>query len=687
MVVVELTLHGLELDRFLTAKSLIWTAVSPLEHTWAPRKFERLCCVASSTRPDLQPLKMRALLAAVALAGAAAAGVPPPPRGDFARFDFPNPAGIGAFTAAKFGLFIHWGPVSQWGTEISFPLVCWSFPCQVMGPGNVPITITSQAQLAAHRQAYRDLAKTFNPTAFNATALAELAYAAGFRYVTPTAMHCDSFALYNSSVAANYSMRATPFGRDVTGELLAAFRSRGMRGGVYVCPSLWARDDYWAPSALTLFGGCCKPNYDPVANPGTWASFTGYLHAVVTELVDLYSPSHFWFDSGTYPLDGVDTHLEQLVPVMRTAAPDVVLHVRDGGVWHDYVTSGDHGEADVGTFLGQTYAALYGPFEIPGTLGQQWAYDPKATYATAPQVIRNLIPIVSKGGNYLLNIGLDASGVWAPAAVDTLTNLSAWFAFAGNELIHSATPVWPYNYGNVYYLGSTSQPTWSYAAFWQGWNATTGTLLLHPLKPSTLSSTLTAVRRLTPGGPVERAWNLTEAGLSVDVSDLPPPEDAPVALGTFFKATNATRVDRAPCGLRDCSVYTRAGYKAAGTEGWCSPAQTPGTPVPVYLFFNGGTDNMGGPAPPADGQAWQRVDVECYAAASDGPGLAPLQVWHSAALGDYWTLASDASRAAAQAAGYVLVDTVGYVQAAPPTPPHGPDPQAYAYVLRLEWSS
>ena len=107
---------------------------------------------------------------------------------------FPNVAGVALFDAAKFGLFIHWGPVSQWGTEISFPLTCAAFPCEVRTAGNVPVTIHNAAELSAHRHAYAALATTFSPSAFNASALADTAFAAGFRYVTYTAEHCDGFS-------------------------------------------------------------------------------------------------------------------------------------------------------------------------------------------------------------------------------------------------------------------------------------------------------------------------------------------------------------------------------------------------------------------------------------------------------------------------------------------------------------
>lgn len=102
-----------------------------------------------------------------------------------------NAPGLEWFKTAKFGMFMHYGPVTQWGTEISFPLVCQSFPCSPAGPNNTKIDIKTSSELAAHRQAYRDLTKTFNPTKFDAAKMASLAKAAGFKYFVYTAVHCD----------------------------------------------------------------------------------------------------------------------------------------------------------------------------------------------------------------------------------------------------------------------------------------------------------------------------------------------------------------------------------------------------------------------------------------------------------------------------------------------------------------
>ena len=397
----------------------------------------------SDTETRAHSRKMPAILALLLALPLCAAQAPADP---YARMLFPNKPGLALFDAAKLGLFIHWGPVSQWGMEISFPLACDAFPCTVAGPNNTRRVITNTEQLASHRKEYADLANSFFPSAFNATSLAAIAKGAGFKYVTYTAEHCDGFSGWNATQNRAYSsVGGTPWGRDVVGEITGAFRAEGLRAGVYVCPSTWNNDLYWAPNASTAFGGCCSPNYDPLASPedgARWAAYLRYLHTQVAELTELYAPSHFWFDSGTNP-PHFDTHLEDLAASMRQKNPEVVVHVRDGGVWHDYIEPNDHSEAIVSAILGLSYARAGDKFEVPGTLGEQWAYDPRAVYKGAGEVIRDVVGIVAKGGNYLMNIGLDSTGVWAPAALTTLANMTSWFAYAG-EAIHGTTPAWPF---------------------------------------------------------------------------------------------------------------------------------------------------------------------------------------------------------------------------------------------------
>ena len=141
---------------------------------------------------------------AIALAAARAAAQSP------MTYGAGRAPGLEWFGDAKFGLFMHWGPVTQWGAEISFPLVCPAFPCTVQGPGKAPVTIENATALAAHRAAYAALASTFSPDAFDPPALARAAREAGFRYMVYTTIHCDGFANWPSNVTAYNSVAGAP---------------------------------------------------------------------------------------------------------------------------------------------------------------------------------------------------------------------------------------------------------------------------------------------------------------------------------------------------------------------------------------------------------------------------------------------------------------------------------------------
>ena len=223
-----------------------------------------------------------------------------------------------SFPAAKFGLFIHFAPVVEWGAELSWPLVCTKLPCEVQSANPSTITIRTIDELKRHRRAYASLPAAFNPRSFDADALAELAAAAGFRYVVFTTVHCDGFANYRTQTT-NYSIEHTPFGRDMFALIASAFRKRGIRVGAYYCPSLWQaaalaslfslnafvhsgyrnNDLYWYPDATTALAIGCRPSYDPLRFPQRWDSFVSFVHKQVTELIDQYRPDLFWFGQRT----------------------------------------------------------------------------------------------------------------------------------------------------------------------------------------------------------------------------------------------------------------------------------------------------------------------------------------------------------------------------------------------------
>ncbi len=129
---------------------------------------------------------------------------------------------------ARFGMFIHWGPVSLTGQEISWSRANSNTNCPNNGP--IPVAV------------YDNLYKNFDPTNFNATQWVQIARAAGMKYMVLTAKHADGFLLWHSKVDG-YNIGATPFHRDVCAELAKAAHQQGMKIGWYFSAMDWRDPD------------------------------------------------------------------------------------------------------------------------------------------------------------------------------------------------------------------------------------------------------------------------------------------------------------------------------------------------------------------------------------------------------------------------------------------------------------
>jgi len=242
---------------------------------------------------------------------------------------------------------MHHGPVTQWGVDISWPLVCQTLPCSVQSPPDGKLkNISSIKELIAHRKAYFDLANTYNPNAFNATHIAKVAKEAGFQYVIYTTVHCDGFANWASNVTKYNIMNSgmNP-ARDIFGELVIALRNEGLKVGAYVCPTLWNNPNFVYPDPLSSLNsrGGEEPTYDPLVEPQRWSKYLTTMHSMVVELANLYKPDMFWFDChDTVP--SMDTRLEELVNPIRTANPDALILTRNG-IFSDYAEMSDQSES------------------------------------------------------------------------------------------------------------------------------------------------------------------------------------------------------------------------------------------------------------------------------------------------------------------------------------------------------
>lgn len=416
-------------------------------------------------------------LAALALAQFAAvftslqaAEPPPPDTGALARW-----------RALRFGMFIHWGPVSLKGTEIG-----WS-----RGAG-VPVDV------------YDQLYREFNPTLFNAADWVAVAKAAGMKYLVFTAKHHDGFCLWDAG-HTDYDIMSTPFKRDVLRELADACRREGILFCLYYSICDWWHPDY----PLGSPGGKSRkpaPNLD---------RYTAYLKNQLAELLQNYGPlGVLWFD-GEWEEPWDEIRGRDLYTFCRTLQPSLLVNNRVSKARNDMAGTSRAGffagdfdtpEQQVGRFH------LERPWESCITLGQQWAWKPGDKLKSLAECLRTLITCAGGDGNLLLNVGPMPDGRLEPRQVERLKEMGAWLAKYGEAIYGTrGGPFQPGPWG-----ASTRQGDTIYLHVWE-WPAA-GPLQFPPIARKVLSS------RVLTGGEVE--VRQSNAGLSLR---LPAADRQPIA--------------------------------------------------------------------------------------------------------------------------------------------------------------
>ena len=319
-----------------------------------------------------------------------AADPPPvPPPADAARAQR-----LAWFHEAKFGLFIHWGlyaiPAGEWKGRPVAGIGEW-----IMNRAQIPV------------REYEPLATRFNPVRFDADAWVRLAQDAGMQYLVITAKHHDGFALFASKVSPYNVVDATPFHRDVLQELSRACERRNLRLGFYYSQA----QDWHEPNGAGNtwdFGPDDKKNFDQ------------YLRAKaepqVRELLSNYGPVCLvWFD--TPRMMDVGDRARRFADLVRTLQPDCLIDGRLGAEG-DYQSTGDNAIPD---------QPMAGAWETPATINHTWGFKQDDDDWKSPgEIIFKLTDIVSKGGNYLLNVGPTAEGVIPERCVEILRAVGRW---------------------------------------------------------------------------------------------------------------------------------------------------------------------------------------------------------------------------------------------------------------------
>ena len=318
---------------------------------------------------------------------------------------------------AKFGMFIHWGPYSQLAGE-------WNG--QQLENGQIAEWIMKFLKIPVEE--YRELAHQMNPVKFDAKAWVKLAKSTGMKYIVITAKHHDGFAMYKSDVSDYNIVEWTPFKRDPLKELSEACAEEGIKFCVYYSH----REDWDHPGG---YGNNWSYDNDWGSNLYHHKKFEQYLEEKakpqLRELLTNYGPVGLvWFDRGLFtPEQG-----REFVDLVHSLQPATLINGRVGNYEQEFL--GDYQNMNDN---GMPPGGLKENWETPQTLNDTWGYSRFDTLWKSPdEVIRRLVEIVSRGGNYLLNIGPKGDGEIPEATLNIFEKVGAWVG-RNSEAIYETT--------------------------------------------------------------------------------------------------------------------------------------------------------------------------------------------------------------------------------------------------------
>ncbi len=314
---------------------------------------------------------------------------------------------------ARFGLFIHWGlyaiPAGEWE-----------------GKTNHAEWILTTAQIPVEQ--YEKFAPHFNPVKFDAAEWVRMAKDAGMKYIVITSKHHDGFSLFDSEISDYDVMDSTPFKRDIMKELADECRKQGLKICWYHSIMDWHHPDYLPRRGWE----------ERSAEGADLDSYVDYMKAQVKELVTNYGDiGVLWFD-GEWESTWDAERGRDLYDYVRALAPNIIINNRVGkgragmaGTYDPETAMGDFGtpEQEIpATGLGYDW-------ETCMTMNNHWGYNKNDdNWKSKEDLIQKLVDIASKGGNFLLNVGPTAEGLFPHESIDRLKAMGEWMKVYGESI-------------------------------------------------------------------------------------------------------------------------------------------------------------------------------------------------------------------------------------------------------------
>lgn len=324
------------------------------------------------------------------------------------------------FVQARFGMFIHWG--------------LYAVPARgewVRSNERMP------------KEKYMPFFREFDPSAADPKAWVQAAKEAGMGYVILTAKHHDGFCLFDSELT-DFKSTNTPMGRDIVREFLEAGREAGLKVGLYYSLIDWHHPDF------PHHGDRYHPmRSDPAASneERDFERYLAYMHGQVKELCTRYGRLDvLWFDFSYNQLRGEAWRANELADMVRTLQSGILLNNRleVSGEGFGSLAQGEPAPCHGDFVSPERMVPPEGLFDPQGrplywetctTMNHSWGYCAGDTwYKPAPLLLKKLVECVSKGGNFLLNVGPDGNGRIPRQAMDTLKYLGQWMQINGESI-------------------------------------------------------------------------------------------------------------------------------------------------------------------------------------------------------------------------------------------------------------
>ena len=345
---------------------------------------------------------------------------------------------------AKFGIFIHWGvySVPAFGNE-------W-YPRNMYREGSDEYKHHIATYGAPDKFGYKDFIPRFKAEHFDPAAWARLFKEAGARYVIPVAEHHDGFAMYDSGLSDWTAAKAGPH-RDIIGELSKAVRAEGLHFGVsshrvehnfFLGVGRQIRSDINDPQYAAFYGPAHNwleaKDSTPLSNDFTYVSqaWADDWLARATEIVDKYHPEVIYFD-WWIGQPSIRPNLTRFAAFYYNQSLKYgdhigVINYKDYAMQdHSAVLDVERGQlGDIRPLHWQTDTSVS---------NKSWGYIKDDTFKTPQFIVHQLVDIVSKNGNLLLNIGPRSDGTIPDEVQQVLRGVGAWLN-ANGEAIYGTRP-------------------------------------------------------------------------------------------------------------------------------------------------------------------------------------------------------------------------------------------------------